>query len=222
MAQFIRPITAQEAILIELRRMIITRELPPGHKIIQEQLAQKLGVSRVPVREALRLLEGEGLVRTEPHRGSFVAELAPEELVQILNLRRLLETDVLAVSIPALGPEHIRILEECIIEMDSAAERGDAHGISLANRRFHLTVIEPSGWNRYISVLNQLWDNSEPYSSLISSDKDAHAHRRAQHEAILEAIRARDVALVTKLLDEHRVNLSMRTIERLTYVGETE
>lgn len=222
MTQFVRPITAQEAILIEIRRLIVTRELPPGRKLVQEQLAQQLGVSRVPVREALKLLEGEGLVRTEPHRGSFVAELEPGELVQILQLRRLLETDALAVAVHALTEEHFKILEECMSVMDDAAERGDAHALSQANRRFHLTIIEPSGWNRYISILNQLWDNSEPYSTMISSDNDVHDRRRSQHAEILEALRERDVALVTKLLDIHRVNLSMSTLKRLSQLDESE
>lgn len=220
MTQFVRPITAQEAILIELRRLIVTRELPPGHKIVQEHLAQQLGVSRVPVREALKLLEGEGLIRTEPHRGSFVAKLEPDELVQILQLRRLLETDALSASVAALNEEHFSILEDCMLVMDDAAERGDAHAISQANRRFHLTIIEPSGWNRYISILNQLWDNSEPYSSFISSDHEAHVRRRAQHRAIIEALRTRDVSSVTSLLDDHRMNLSLGTLERLASFGD--
>lgn len=222
MTQFVRPITAQEAILIEIRRLIVTRELPPGHKIIQEQLAQQLGVSRVPVREALKLLEGEGLIRTEPHRGSFVAKLAPEELVQILQLRRLLEADALTASVPALDERHFQTLEECIAEMDAAAARGDVHALSQANRRFHLTIIEPSGWNRYLSILNQLWDNYEPYSTFVSSDRSAHTRRKSQHEGILEALRQRDVALVTTLLDVHRMNLSMGTIERLAKFDEPD
>lgn len=216
MTPFVRPLTAQEAILVELRRLIVTGELPAGQKIIQEQLAQKLGVSRVPVREALRILEGEGLIRTEPHRGSFVVKLSPTEYVQLLQLRRLLETDALPVAVPALQDEHFRVLEDCIAEMDIAAERGDAPALIQANRHFHMTIIEPSGWNRYLSVLNQIWDTSQAYSTYVSSDDSVHDRRRTQHEAIFAALQARDVELATKLLDEHRISLSLNLLERLT------
>ncbi|HVB05638.1 MAG TPA: GntR family transcriptional regulator [Acidimicrobiales bacterium] len=216
MTQFVRPITAHEAILGELRRLIVSRELPPGSKIIQEQLANQLGVSRVPVREALKLLEGEGLIRTEPHRGTYVVEVSPEELLQIVQLRGIIETDALAVSLPAIGDDELGTMEACLATMDAAAEVGDSRSLGLANRRFHLAIVEPSGWDRYIRLLNQLWDNSEPYWSYTSSDPEVHARRKAEHTAILAAVRARDLALVAELLDAHRMDAIETTMERLT------
>jgi DNA-binding GntR family transcriptional regulator len=118
--------------------------------------------------------------------------------------------------------EHFATMEQCMKEMDQAVKLGDPHAIGRANRRFHLTIIEPSGWDRYLRILNQLWDNSEPYWSFMSPDQELHANRRAQHQAILDAVRARDVPLVTKLLDSHRMDISQGTLQLLAdFDGES-
>ena len=215
MPHFVRPSTAQEAILVELRRLIVARELLPGSKVLQDQIAKQMGVSRVPVREALKLLEGEGLVVSEPRRGMFVVELSPEELIQIIQLRRLLETDALAAALPVLGDDTLEAMEASMRDMDVAVAQRDMQMLSRANRTFHMAIVEPSGWDRYLRILNQLWDNSQPYWSYTSTDTTHHARRRAEHAAIFEAVRMRDVDLATQLLDAHRVRATEGTLRQV-------
>ena len=106
MADFQRPPTAQEAVLVELRGRILRGDLAPGSPLRQEDLAASLGVSRVPVREALRMLESEGHVTYTPHRGYRVPELDLDELDEIYHLRALIEDDLAAlVALGMMGIE---------------------------------------------------------------------------------------------------------------------
>jgi DNA-binding GntR family transcriptional regulator len=86
-ARSVRPPTTQEAVLAELRRMIARGEIRPGAQIVQDALADELGVSRVPLREALKMLEGEGLVTYRPHHGYFVTELSLADLLEVYRIR---------------------------------------------------------------------------------------------------------------------------------------
>ena len=95
---FRRPPTAQEAVLAELRRAIAAGELRPGEQVLQDALAERFGVSRVPLREALKILEGEGQVTYRPHRGYFVAELDLDDLREVYRIRDLLETEAIDVG----------------------------------------------------------------------------------------------------------------------------
>ncbi len=96
---FSRPPTAQEAVLVELRKEIASGALRPGEQVLQEAIADRLGVSRVPLREALKILEGEGQVVYHPHRGYFVAELSVADLVEVYRIRDLLEAEAVEVGV---------------------------------------------------------------------------------------------------------------------------
>ena len=104
---FHRPLTAQQAVLAELRRAMLAGELTPGSQIVQEAIAERLGVSRVPIREALRILEGEGQVIYVPHHGYSVAELNLDELLEIQRIRELLEPEVTRKTLRQLGDEDL-------------------------------------------------------------------------------------------------------------------
>lgn len=98
-------------VLDELRRMITSGELEGGRQVIQDSLAAKLGVSRVPLREALKVLEGEGHVVYRPHRGYFVTELSVADLEEAYRIRALLEAEALAVAVPLLSDEDIERID---------------------------------------------------------------------------------------------------------------
>lgn len=216
---FVRPPTTPEAIVEELRRLILSRELPPGAKVHQEQIAQRLGVSRVPLREGLKLLQGEGLLTYEPHRGTYVTKLSIEELNEIGDLRRLLETDAIKTALPAVTEAHLQAMKTSLEEMDAAFARSDAHGVSRGNRHFHMALVEPSGLDRHLRMLNQLWDGLEPYWSYMNDDPSIHERRQREHQAILDAVVSCDRRLVVRLLNEHRRLASEPTREQLKRLG---
>ena len=124
MAEFQRPPTAQEAVLVELRARILRGDLTAGAALRQEDLASSLGVSRVPVREALRMLESEGHVRYAPHRGYRVAELGAEDLAETYRLRALIEDDLARRSITTMTPEalaHLVVAHRALAALEGAA-----------------------------------------------------------------------------------------------------
>lgn len=203
---FRRPLTAQEAVLGELRRAIMAGELRPGARVRQEEVAERLGVSRVPVREALKVLTAEGQVSYEAHRGYRVTELSLEELRELYLMRRLLETEALRWAVPEVDEELIGHLWALNEEMEGVCAKGDFLRVMELDRRFHLALFEKSRLPRLINTIRVLWQNSEPYRGVFLNARDSRRRARREHRAILEACEANDVEAVISALDLHREN----------------
>ena len=202
--QFRRPPTAQEAVLAELRRAIISGELRPGEQVLQDALAERFGVSRVPLREALKILEGEGQVIYRPHRGYFVAELDIDDLREVYRIRDLLESDAVRVAVPQITGDEIAALREALEVVEHASATGDLLTMTEANRRFHFGLIEAARMPRLSRLVRVLWDATDVYRSLYYSDV---SHREAvhdEHRAVLEAVRLGDAERAVSLLRTHR------------------
>jgi DNA-binding GntR family transcriptional regulator len=216
---FTRPQTAQQAVLEELRRAILEGELAPGTQIVQETFAERLGLSRVPVREALKILEGEGQVRYQAHHGYFVTQLDVTELLEIYAIRNLLESAVVTAAVPRLEDEDIVRMEEALADMARAAKKADIVAMTAANRRFHFALFEASGKTRFLKIIRQLWDSSEPYRSLYYAEPVNRSVVRQEHVLIIEAARKRQADLLVKLLDEHRSHAISRLRKVLDRAG---
>jgi len=199
-------VTAQEVALGDLRERIASGVLHPGEQLRQEQLAGELGLSVVPVREALKTLEAEGQVVYAPHRGYFVAQLDMRELVEAYRIRELLEDEAVRRGVPLLVDEDMVRMQEAIDDIDRLAQGSDIMSVNAANRIFHFTLFDAADMPRLTNFIRILWEMTEPYRSLYIADA---GHRRLvndEHKAILAAVRGRDVAGVIKLLREHRDN----------------
>lgn len=208
---FRRPMTAQQAVLAELRRTILAGDLPPGAQIVQDALAERLGVSRVPVREALRILEGEGQISYAPHRGYFVAELSLEELLEIRRIRELLEPEAVRAAVPRLDGDAIREMRDAFQGMQEASDRGDIGAMNTNHTRFHFTLFERSGMPRLVRILQLLSDMSDPYRAVYHGDEASRLTAQQEHAAILELTENRDPQGLVELLDAHR----QHTVDRL-------
>ncbi len=181
----------------------MARELKPGERVRQEKLAERLNVSRVPVREALKALEAEGQVAYQPHRGYTVVELSLEELEEIYLIRSLLETEATRWAVPKVDAELIQRLEALTAHMDELVKADDFSRYVEANRDFHFTLFERARLPRLYRMIEVLWQVSEAYRSAIS---DSTWGERAQkyHRALLEACKAKDVTEAIAIQDEHR------------------
>jgi DNA-binding GntR family transcriptional regulator len=206
MSDFRRPPTAQEAVLAELRRALVAGEMPPGAKIVQEDVAQRLGLSRHPIREALKVLEGEGQIRYQPQRGYFVADLDPEELVEIYRLRELLENEATRVGTQAITDADIAALEEIYAEIDAAMAADDVPALTAANRRFHFVLLTPCGMPRLLRMISQMWDSSNPYRARHFAEIENRRVSQREHALMLDAARARDTERLVELSDQHRAH----------------
>lgn len=201
---FRRPPTAQEAVLGELRRAIGSGELAPGTQVLQDQLAERFGVSRVPLREALKVLEAEGQVTYHPHRGYFVAELSLADMLEVYRLRDLLESEAVRVGVPLLVDADVERLAAAVAACERAGAAGDLAALTEANRVLHFGLLEASGMPRLVRLVRVLWDATDAYRSLYYADGANRAVVDAEHRAVLEAVRRRDAGAVVRLLREHR------------------
>lgn len=200
----VRPVTAQAAVLRSLRADMAAGVLPPGAQLVQEDLAARYGVSRVPLREALKTLESEGHVTYHPHRGYFVTELNEQDLREVYRIRELLEDEALGLAVVAATDEDvadIAALEEAIREADDA---GSIDDMTAANRRFHFAILELSGRPRLVRMIRILWDATDAYRA-IYYQSEANRHRvHGEHRQMVEALRLRDAAALCAAQAEHR------------------
>jgi DNA-binding GntR family transcriptional regulator len=197
-------LSAQQLALEELRELILIGELSPGAPIVQESIAAQFGVSRVPVREALKILEGEGLVVYSPHHGYRVTRLTSEEIREIYRIRALLEDEATRRAVPALTEEDFGRLEDANTRLEAAYASQDLLSILTTNREFHDTIYSRGGTARLSKLIRVVWDAVEPYRSRYFQDANYHAVQIDDHRGIIKAARARDVDAVLKLAALHR------------------
>lgn len=200
----IRPPTTQEAVLAELRKLIASGEMRPGAQIVQDALAEELGVSRVPLREALKMLEAEGLVSYRPHHGYFVTEVSLDDLLEVYRIRELLETEAVTIGLPQMTDEDVERLAEAEEDVSRASAANDVFAMAQTNRRFHFAVIEGCGRPRLVRIIEVLWDSTEVYRSVYFTDPVNRGRILDEHRALVAAVEARDLSAVLHILDEHR------------------
>ena len=170
----------------------------------QEELADRIGVSLAPVREALRTLEQEGQVTYRPRRGYFITELRVDDLKEIYALRQLLEERAVRATLPGLSDEEIDRIGEAARECAEAALRGDVAAELRANRAFHFGMINGPGQEHTLRIIRQLWDSTEAYRAMYYNSPEERQATVHAHAGILEAVRGRDTDAVVKALDDHR------------------
>lgn len=203
-ADFERPPTAQEAVLAELRSLIATGRMHPGERIVQDTLAHRLGVSRVPLREALKILEGEGQVTYMARRGYFVVQLSLSDLLEVYRIREILEAEAVRTAIPLMTADDIDRFEAAAQDVERAADAVDVSAMTRANRRFHLILIEACALPRLIWIIRLLWDATEVYRSVYYTGEVNRDGVTDEHRLLVEAVQARDVERTLLMLDVHR------------------
>jgi DNA-binding GntR family transcriptional regulator len=194
--------TVGESVAAALRQEIVERRLEPGDRIRQEEVARRLGVSVIPVREALRVLEGEGQVTYSPRQGYSVARLDLGELRETYRLRELLEAEAVRAALPRLEDEHLDAIEQAFAATDEALRANDVATAMTANRRAHFALFEASGMPILVRHIRMLWDSTQAYRGLYYAEQAATV--RDEHREILDALRRRDADAVLELLDAHR------------------
>jgi DNA-binding GntR family transcriptional regulator len=185
--------TMTEHVLTRLRQLILSGALVPGERIDQAELAQRFGVSVVPVREALARLQSSGLVRIVPHRGVFVESLSAEELVDIYNVRELLEEYAARLAAANLTDADVAALEEICERMATAGEAQDYDTFLALNRELHFRIYRAARRPYLLQIIEQLWDRSTRYRLLQLHAIPSRARDALfEIEAIIAACRRRD------------------------------
>ena len=190
--------------LAEIREQLLDGRLAPGGSIRPDALGDELGVSAVPVREALRILEGEGHVHYRPHRGYVVATLDSDDLIEIYRIRELLETEAVRRAIPQLRGDTVARLREIVHEMDEVQD--DVISLTAVNRRFHFTLYEAAKMPQMVRVLRILWDSSDRYRLRYLMSPENRQLVRDQHQRMMQAVADGDVETFIDESQKHRAH----------------
>jgi len=195
--------TIAQQVKQSIRLLILHQKLTPGERIDQNSLAEQLNVSLVPIREALKTLEAEGLVNIVPRRGAFVTEVTPDHLLDLYRARQLIEGEAAFHALEQLNNEDMHRLRELDQNMRQATDDKNINQFMELNRQFHMTIYRRVGSKHYLDSIIRLWDRSELYRyryMFILKNAD-NAHR--DHEAIIQACEARNPAHVKELIVAH-------------------
>lgn len=211
-------------VMNRIKAELASGAIVPGEMIKQTVLARRYGVSPTPVREALRILQSDGLITYSPHKGASVRELKPGAARDLYRLRAGAECAAAEMAVERMTPAGLRAVEESFAELD--ALMGDpestASEISVSNKAFHFALYEQSS-PLIVNYLELLWSRFTP-TSTVFTDRATAIELHEEHRGILEAVRSGDAKRAGKLTAAHILSASARR-ERLPEVraaGEEE
>src|SRR5580704_16940136 len=194
-----------EAVLDAIKHAILAGELKPGRSLVETELAQVLGVSKTPVREALKTLAGAGLVTMSPYRGATVRAIDDAAAAAIYDLRLLVEPEAVGRAVRAAGaaPASADSWAQASAALQASAAAEDQAQRSLANRDFHRALYLGCGNSLIVKVLDDLRDQTALVSAMSWQQAPSWEQEAAQHRAILAAAQAGDAELAAGLLRQH-------------------
>jgi DNA-binding GntR family transcriptional regulator len=199
--------TTVDLVLEVIRGKILRGELGSGEALRQEALADELGVSRVPIREAITRLQGEGLVTVVPHKGAYVCGISVDEVRETFEMRLRLEPWIFSKAIPATSEAARETALAIVDEMDRATESTWGQ----LNWRFHETLYQASGLNLAIDTLKRLNDRNERFFRFQVVNVPIRENTHREHIELIEASRAGDTRRGARLLREH-LHIAMEQI----------
>jgi DNA-binding GntR family transcriptional regulator len=195
-------VSLKDEVKEKLKEDIIMLKLKPGDRIVETEVAKKLGISQVPVREALRGLEEEGLINTIKYRGAFVSDINPVEMYHMFSLRAKIETDAIEAILPKLTKRHFGELYDIVDKMKSG--ENDYAVQSLLDMEFHRTIIEWANVDVYLRIWGMLTNHIRRYITLLNPKvrilpEEVHQY----HHALVETLEERDVEKAKNAFKEH-------------------
>lgn len=207
--EHLRPVlnrTLPEGVADKLRALIISGDLAPGEKIDEKRLCQRLGVSRTPFREAMRLLEAEGLVRITPRRGTRVAPITLSDLAEAFPILGALEALAGELACRRITEEEIAALRRMQAEMVACRAAGDRDGYFRLNELIHRAIRDIAGNERLIETLEGFSTHMRRARYMANLYFDRWDEAIDEHEEILRALEARDGARIGRLMKRHLAN----------------
>jgi DNA-binding GntR family transcriptional regulator len=193
---------ASERIAAWLRKEILSGEIAPGQWIRQEEVAARLGASRLPVREALRMLEAEGLTEHAAHKGSRVPLLDMHEVDVLYQMRERLEPLALTESLPHLSADQVAHLEEVQARIEADVQLTE---FLILDREFHLTSYAGCPTDRLLSTVSRLWNATQHYrrTFMVLTGPERRWIVNSEHRLLLDAIRRKDPVDGERYLSGH-------------------
>ena len=195
-----------------LRERILRGEFGDNMPLRQDAIAAELGVSRIPVREALRQLEAEGLVVFNPHRGAVVSSLSIGEIEELFELRAQIESDLVRRAVPRVRREDISSAKDTLKAYDVAFRKGEITTWGKLNWEFHATLYAPADRVFTMAVVQRLHQQSDRYMRMQLVLTHGETRASDEHRAILAAIEERDVREAAHLMRDHILGAGRRLV----------
>lgn len=183
-----------------LRDDIIAGRLKPGERVNDVELTRRFRVSRIPLREALRRLEGDGLVWYADRHGVFVTDVSAAGLKENYLIRECLESLAIRLGCEQIGPEGITALNDLLVSMQSCVDSGDLRRLLVLNKAFHLTIYRASGFPGLCKLIESFWDQGLRYRFLFIMDEDHARVTMEEHRNLVVACERRDLAMAEGIL----------------------
>lgn len=207
--------TLWERVYTHLKTEILENRIPPGTVIQEVPLAESLGVSRGPIREALGRLAAEGLVTVTPRRGTVVTALTKRDFLEAYQVREALEALAVSLAVPRLTPDDFAPLDRLMDEMDACAARDDVTGFFDANSSFHEAFVVAAGNAKLLEMYRLLIGQMGPYRRPSASLRGSLAVSIAEHRKILDAAHERDTQGTVDLVLDH-IRVPQRRLQALS------
>ncbi|HZU64474.1 MAG TPA: GntR family transcriptional regulator [Novosphingobium sp.] len=206
-----------ETLYQAVREAILDGRFAPGAELRQEVLARQYGVSRVPLREALSRLQADGLIELRPRRGFAVAELDVVEIIELFELRMVVEQHALEVAARMRSEADLREIEALLVQMEEieAHTPGNFPEWLDLNRRFHHRLVACAGRERLAATVSNLRDATEPYVRLEAHATGHVEDASSEHRQLYDAVRERNATLAGEVAREHALGTMKRLVEWL-------
>lgn len=211
----------RDIVFFTLREAILMGDLEPGERLLEVSLADTLGVSRTPVREAIRKLELEGLVLMLPRRGAEVAKISEKNLRDTLEVRRGLEALTIELAVKRITDEQLAELEKANADFESKINGNDLTSIAEADECFHEAIYKAADNEKLIQVINNIKDQLYRYRLEYIKDKNKRLALSREHSEIIQALKCKDTQLAKNLIRTHIINQEETVVENLKSVQGT-
>ena len=204
----------REIVYEELKRQIMIGEIPPGTRMMEVELAEDMGVSRTPIREAIRKLEKEGLVSIEPRRGAYASDISIKDMVDVLEVREFLEGMAAGLAAIKINDEEIETLKKATATYKKAVENGHTEEIIKEDELFHKLIVDCSGNKTLIQMINQVQELALRFLYIYYEDFSRYRNMPYEHQEILDAILSGDTEAARSIADAHVLRLKEFVIEQ--------
>lgn len=193
----------RDVVFNTLRQEILTGKLKPGEHLREITLANKIGVSRTPVREAIRMLELEGLVKMMPRKGAQVADISQKELTDVLEVRNALEQLAIELACQRITPEQIEQLKENVVEFKAATRSGDVTRLAQIDVDFHDIIFSATDNRRLIQMLNNLREQMYRFRFEYLKDSEVYEGLIEEHIQVIKNLEERDIQAARENISYH-------------------
>lgn len=212
----------RELVLEAIREAIINGKLKPRERLMEIQLAEELGVSRTPIREALRKLELEGFIVMVPRKGAYVADISFKDIADVFEIRAALEGLAAALAAERITDEELEELERNLVEKAEAIANNDLEKLVEVDTRFHELIYQASRNDRLTFIVNNLREQIQRFRATSLSFPGRMKKSLDEHRNLVDAIQSRDTMAARQLAEEHIENAENSMIESIKNEGLSE